>query len=60
MMLLSVLLATAAVMFGKRLAPRLGTWYATVTAFVAVIGLAYAFLPVVNEVPGELSIPSTR
>jgi hypothetical protein len=46
-------------MFGKRLAPRLGTWYATlatlaaVAAFVVVIGLAYAFLPVVNEVPGD-------
>src|SRR5262249_34878017 len=30
MMLLSVLLAVAAVILGKRLAPRLGTWYATV------------------------------
>lgn len=56
MMLLSVLLAIAATILGKRLAPRLGTWYATVTAvlsFVLVIGLAYAFLPVVNEVPAD-------
>ncbi|MGW6354735.1 CbtA family protein [Streptomyces sp. NPDC055092] len=56
MMLLSVLLAVAAVIIGKRLAPRLGTWYATVAAvafFVLAIGLAYAFLPVVNEVPQD-------
>ncbi|ASQ93143.1 CbtA family protein [Streptomyces sp. 11-1-2] len=56
MMLLSVLLAVGATIVGKRLAPRLGTWYATVAAvaaFAVVIGLAYAFLPVVNEVPGD-------
>ncbi|MCW7943511.1 membrane protein [Streptomyces hygroscopicus] len=56
MMLLSVLLAVAAVILGKRLAPRWGTWHATVAAvtfFVLVIGLAYAFLPVVNEVPKD-------
>lgn len=56
MMLLSVLLAIAATILGKRLAPSLGTWWATVAgvaAFVLVIGLAYAFLPVVNEVPKE-------
>ena len=32
MMLLSVLLAVGAVILGKRLAPRLGNWYATVAA----------------------------
>ncbi|MFF3419396.1 CbtA family protein [Streptomyces sp. NPDC002698] len=56
MMVLSVLLAVGATILGKRLAPGLGTWYATlvaVAAFAAVIGLAYEFLPVVNEVPGE-------
>ncbi|MEU6578470.1 CbtA family protein [Streptomyces sp. NPDC046805] len=56
MMLLSTLLAVAAVLLGKRLATRLGTWYATVAAvafFVLVIGLAYAFLPAVNEVPKD-------
>ncbi|MGW1259021.1 CbtA family protein [Streptomyces sp. NPDC002513] len=56
MMLLSVLLAIAATILGKRLAPRLGTWYATVAAmagFAVVIGLAYAFLPAVNEVPRD-------
>ncbi|MQY33759.1 hypothetical protein SRB17_17240 [Streptomyces sp. RB17] len=54
MMLLSVLLAIAATLLGRRLAPRLGTWWATVAAVVAfavVIGLAFQFLPVVNEVP---------
>ncbi|MYW41845.1 CbtA family protein [Streptomyces sp. SID161] len=56
MMLLSVLLAVAATILGKRLAPSLGTWWATVVAvaaFAVVIGLAYAFLPVINEVPKD-------
>ncbi|UFR06291.1 CbtA family protein [Streptomyces sp. Go40/10] len=56
MMLLSVLLAIGATLLGKRLAPALGTWWATmaaVAAFAAVVGLAYAFLPAVNEVPGD-------
>ncbi|MFJ8335884.1 CbtA family protein [Streptomyces sp. NPDC094437] len=56
MMLLSVLLAIAATLLGKRLAPRLGNWWATVaaiTAFAVVIGLAFAFLPVVDEVPAD-------
>src|SRR5689334_17341349 len=54
MMALSVLLAVATVIVGKRLAPRLGNWYATVVAvagFAVAVGLAYAFLPAVNEVP---------
>ncbi|RKE22983.1 CbtA family protein [Streptomyces sp. TLI_171] len=58
MMLLSVLLAVAAVAGGKRLAPRLGNWNATVTAvlgYAAVIGLGYVLLPSVNEVPGDFS-----
>jgi hypothetical protein len=56
MKVLSVLLAVAAVIAGKRLAPKLGNWNATVVAvlgFVLVIGLAYEFLPVVNEVPED-------
>ncbi|MGW4870737.1 CbtA family protein [Streptomyces chartreusis] len=56
MIVLSVLLAVAATIFGRRLAPRLGNWYATVVAvaaFALVIGLAFAFLPVVNEVPAD-------
>ncbi|MFD0437464.1 CbtA family protein [Streptomyces chartreusis] len=56
MMVLSVLLAVAATILGRRLAPRLGNWYATVVAvaaFALVSGLAFAFLPVVNEVPAD-------
>ncbi|MET9453364.1 CbtA family protein [Streptomyces cinerochromogenes] len=60
MMLLSVLLAVGATLLGRRLAPVLGTWWATVAAvaaFAAAIGLAYAFLPAVNEVP--VGFPAT-
>ncbi|MFJ3231052.1 CbtA family protein [Streptomyces sp. NPDC086787] len=56
MMALSALLAVAATILGKRLAPALGNWWATVTAvtaFAVVIGLAFAFLPVINEVPKD-------
>ncbi|WP_432002708.1 CbtA family protein [Streptomyces sioyaensis] len=58
MMLLSVLLAVAATILGRRLAPKLGNWNATVAAaaaFVVAVGLAYAFLPAVNEVPADFS-----
>lgn len=54
MVLLSVLLAVAVVILGRRLAPRLGNWNATlvaVAAFVVAVGLAFAFLPSFNEVP---------
>ncbi|MEU8675396.1 CbtA family protein [Streptomyces sp. NPDC048560] len=60
MVALSVLLALAAVILGKRLAPRLGNWNASIAAFagfVFLIGLAYAFLPSFNEV-GE-DFPAT-
>ncbi|MFH8514351.1 CbtA family protein [Streptomyces gelaticus] len=53
MVALSVLLAVAAVLLGRRLAPRLGNWNATTVAsagYVLMIGLAYAFLPSFNEV----------
>ncbi|MFI8816079.1 MULTISPECIES: CbtA family protein [unclassified Streptomyces] len=53
MVALGVLLAVAAVILGRRLAPRLGNWNATIVAaagFVLLIGVAYAFLPSVNEV----------
>lgn len=58
MMLLGILLAVAATILGRRLAPKLGNWYASITAvaaFVVAIGLAYAFLPAVNEVPHGFS-----
>lgn len=53
MVALSLLLAVAAVIIGKRLAPGLGNWNATIAAaagFVLAIGLAYAFLPSFDEV----------
>lgn len=56
MIVLSVLLAVGAVILGRRLAPRLGNWNATVAAavaFVVAVGLAYAFLPTINEVPKD-------
>ncbi|WP_406347697.1 CbtA family protein [Streptomyces sp. NBC_00144] len=56
MMVLSVLLSVAAVILGKRLAPRLGNWNATVAAgaaFLVLVGLAYEFLPAINEVPKD-------
>jgi hypothetical protein len=58
MMVLSVLLTIATVILGKRLAPRLGNWNATLAAgafFLFAIGLAYAFLPAINEVPKDFS-----
>jgi hypothetical protein len=48
MILLSVLLAVAAVILGRRLAPRLGNWNATVLAglaFAAAVTLAFVLLP---------------
>ncbi|MGW6461481.1 CbtA family protein, partial [Streptomyces sp. NPDC055078] len=54
MIVLSVLLAVAVVILGKRLAPRLGNWNATVVAavvYVAAVGPAVAFLPSFDEVP---------
>ncbi|PBC78883.1 putative cobalt transporter subunit CbtA [Streptomyces sp. TLI_235] len=58
MMLLGLLLTLAALVLGRRLAPRLGNWNATVVAaaaFAVAVGLAYAFLPSFNEVPADFS-----
>ncbi|MFD4987188.1 CbtA family protein [Streptomyces sp. NPDC058374] len=61
LVLLSVLLTIGAVLLGRRLAPRLGNWNATVAAgaaFLLAVTLAYVFLPSYNEVgpdfPGQL------
>ncbi|MFE1954098.1 CbtA family protein [Streptomyces sp. NPDC059524] len=54
MILLSVLLAIGATILGKRLAPRIGTYYATVAAllgFAVVVGIAFAVLPAADGVP---------
>ncbi|MEU3402412.1 CbtA family protein [Streptomyces sp. NPDC006670] len=56
MIALSVLLASAALILGRRLAPRLGNWNASVVAalaFVVAVGAAYALLPGINEVPAD-------
>ena len=46
----------AAVMVRKRLVPNWGVWNASLTAvafYVAVVGVAQALLPAVNEVPDD-------
>ncbi|MBW5482229.1 CbtA family protein [Streptomyces bambusae] len=56
MIALGLLLAAGAAILGRRLAPTLGTWHASWAAggfFVVAVGLAYAFLPAVNEVPED-------
>ncbi|MFI1962832.1 CbtA family protein [Streptomyces pathocidini] len=53
---LAVLLVAGAVLLGRRLAPRLGNWHATVAAgaaFVVVLALALALLPSFDEVPRD-------
>ncbi|WP_431046107.1 CbtA family protein [Streptomyces sp. P1-3] len=48
MILLSVLLGVAAIILGRRLAPRLGNWNATLAAggsFIAAVAIAFVFLP---------------
>ncbi|MFE2728243.1 CbtA family protein [Kitasatospora sp. NPDC059327] len=54
MIALSVLLGSAAVIVGKRLAPRHGNWNATVRAgvgYLAAVTLAMVLLPNVDEMP---------
>lgn len=56
MIALSALLAAGALLLGRRLAPKLGNWNASVVAsvaFVAAVGLSYAVLPGINEVPAD-------
>ncbi|WP_406193964.1 CbtA family protein [Kitasatospora sp. NBC_01560] len=56
MVALSILLAVAATILGRRLAPRLGNWNATLAAglaFVVAVGVAYAALPAVSETPED-------
>ncbi|MCO6005411.1 CbtA family protein [Actinoallomurus purpureus] len=56
LILISVLFAIAAVLIGRRLAPRLGNWNAALTAvgvFIALLGVAYLTMPTVQEVPKD-------
>ncbi|WP_033295622.1 CbtA family protein [Amycolatopsis jejuensis] len=64
MIIASVLLLVAAVVAGKRLAPRLGNWNATLAAgagFVVLAALLMALLPsFATEIPGPLTGPDGR
>ncbi|MFD5617656.1 CbtA family protein [Streptomyces yangpuensis] len=54
MMVLGALLAAGAVILGRRLAPKTGNGNASVAAggaFIVLIGISYAVLPGINEVP---------
>ena len=56
MMLISIAAMVAAVIAGKRLAPRYGAWSAALiaaAAYIAVIIVAQLLLPAINEVPDE-------
>jgi hypothetical protein len=56
MIALSVLLGVAAVLFGRKLAARLGNWNATVAgaaAFAVAVALAMVFLPGIDEMPRD-------
>ncbi|CAM5519447.1 membrane protein [Streptomyces avidinii] len=56
MLALSLLLAAGALILGRRLAPGLGNWNASIAAslaFVVAVGIAYAALPGINEVPAD-------
>jgi predicted cobalt transporter CbtA len=60
MVTISVLLAVIAVYLGRRLAPRLGTWNAALTAgggYVVAVAAAQALLPSLNETPA--AFPAT-
>ncbi|MFG1665197.1 CbtA family protein [Streptomyces sp. Y7] len=54
MIVLTVLLGVAAILLGRRLAPQLGNWNASVTAglaFVAAVTVAMVFLPSGDNIP---------
>jgi predicted cobalt transporter CbtA len=56
MLLFSVLVAAAATAVGNTLAPRIGTWNATVAAvaaYLVVVTIGGALLPTVDETPAE-------
>jgi Probable cobalt transporter subunit (CbtA) len=56
MILFSVVLAVGAVALGRRLAPRLGTWNATIAAsvgYVVVVGIVEYLMPVIDETPAD-------
>ncbi|BBZ31458.1 CbtA family protein [Mycolicibacterium confluentis] len=53
----SIALMVAAVFFGRRLAPKLGTWNAALAAagaYIVAVAVVYLVLPAVDETPGPL------
>ena len=63
MVLLSVGLAVGALWLGRRLAPRVGTWWAVLTAlggYMMIIGAAMWVLPVIADTPQPLTDKSGR
>lgn len=56
MVLLSLAIAVAAARLGRRLAPRLGAWNATLCAcggYIVVVGVAAALMPTIDETPAD-------
>lgn len=54
MIAVSLVAMLAAIVLARRLAPRMGTWHATLSAgavFIVLVVLAQALLPEVNEIP---------
>jgi predicted cobalt transporter CbtA len=54
---LSAVLMVAAVALGRRLAPKLGTWNATLAAagaYLVAVAVVYLVLPAIDETPGPL------
>lgn len=57
MVVLSAALLVGAVYLGRRLAPRLGAWNATVAAggaYVVAVAVVFLILPTIDETPGPL------
>ncbi|CAN5652033.1 CbtA family protein [soil metagenome] len=57
MVVLSAALLIAAVGLGRRLAPKLGTWNATLAAggmYIVAVAVVMLILPAINETPGPL------
>lgn len=56
MIVIAIVAMVAALNLGRALARRLGTWNASLAggaAFIVLVGIAYALMPTINEVPAE-------
>ena len=57
MVVLSAVLFVAAILLGRRLAPKLGAWNATLAAggaYVVAVAVVMLILPTIDETPGPL------